>query len=189
MSTDTWRERVFAAGHESQLLAPGGSRHWLTWLAVLVLVGSLGVAGGPPGAGVGVAAAAVWVVLGTPYAIAAGVALFAAVTPDGVGPVAATIAGTGLLGLVLVPAAAANARVGYALAVVLTTATLGGLAWLLVSIQPLWLGAVVLVGAGAVLVYGLNRYHRLRLGLLDEQQDDDSESDRSTAASSGGESS
>lgn len=189
MSTDTWRERVFAAGHESQLLAPGRSRHWVTWLAALVLVGTFGVAGGPPGAGVGVAAAAVWVVLGTPYAIAAGVALLAAVTPDSVGLITATVAGAGLLGLVLAPTVAANARIGYALAVVLTTATLGSLAWLLVSIQPLWLGAVVLVGTGAVLVYGLNRYHRLRLGLLEEQQDDDSESDRSTAAPSGGESS
>lgn len=189
MSTDTWRERVFAAGHESQLLAPGGSRHWVTWLAVLALVGTLGVAGGPPGAGVGVAAAAVWVVFGTPYAIATGVALLTAVTPDGVGPIAAMVAGAGLLGLVLAPAVAANARVAYALAVVLTTATLGGLAWLLVSLQSLWLGAVVLVGAGAVLMYGLNRYHRLRLGLLDEQQDDDGESDRSTAAPSGGEAS
>lgn len=191
MSTDSWRDRVFTVGHdaESQLLAPGGDRHWSNWLAMLVLVVTFGVAGGPPGAGAGAVAVAVWLVLGTPYAIAAGIALFAAVTPDGVGPIAGAVAGVGLLGLVLAPAVTASARFAYALAVVLTTGTLGGLAWLLVGSQPLWLGATVLVGAGTVLAYGLDRYHRLRLGVLDEQQGDDSESDPPTAGSPGGESS
>lgn len=191
MSADSWRDRVFAAGHdaESQLLAPGGDRHWSNWPAMLALVVGLGVAGGPPGAGAGAVAVAVWLVCGTPYAIAAGIVLLTVVTPDGVGSIAGTVAGMGLLGLVLAPAVAASARFAYALAVVLTTGTLGGLAWLLVGFQPLWLGAAVLVGAGTVLAYGLDRYHRLRLGVLDEQQKNTSESDRPTTGSPGGESS
>lgn len=190
MSTDDRREQALSVGHdnESRLLAPGSDRHWSGWLAALVLVVTFGVAAGPAGAGVGVAAVAVWAALGTPYAIAAGVALLVAVTPDGVGPIAAAVAATGLLALVLAPVVTAGARLASGVAVVLTTGTLGSLAWLVVRSRPLWLGAVVLVGAGAVLAYGLDRYYRLRLGLLEEQRSDAGE-DRSIDAPAGRDSS
>ena len=152
---------------ESLLLTPDGGRHWSGWLAAVMVVGAFTLVGGLAGAVAGIITAVVWALTGTPYALVTGTVFLTALTPDGSDPLTVGVAGTALLVLVFAPAVTATAPGSYVVAVILPTAVLGGLVWLFVPAQPLWVGAVVVLGTGAVIVYGLHRYLHLRLGLLD----------------------
>lgn len=170
MSTDNLPEpeanRQYGA--ESLLFAPDKGQTWTEWIGCVLFLTTFAIAGGPWGGLAGIAAIAVWFSLGTPYALATGVLLLMALTSNDIGSFSTLIIGLGLVALVLVPTVNATVPRAYAITVVAATVTLGGLTWVLLQSQPVWITALLLLTAIAVSTYGLYRYQRLRLGLLDE---------------------
>lgn len=141
---------------------------WPARGAALAVVAAFGAAAGPLGLLAGLATAAVWYALGTPYALAAGHVALVALTPDGAGPLAVGLVEAGLLALVAVPLWAGAAR-GRTLAVAGgALAGLGGLAWLAVRALPLWAAALATLGALAAASYALHRLELVTLGLVDD---------------------
>lgn len=157
---------VSSRGIESLVVAPEAGHHWSEWVAALVLFVTFAATGGLVGAVAGSVVVAVWARVGTPFALATAVVAMIAGMPGAVDPLSVTLLGVGVLAVLLAPAVTATNPATYAITVLFITALLGGLTWLLVYTQPLWLAATVLVGAGAIGVAGVSRYQRLRLGLL-----------------------
>lgn len=146
------------------------SSRWSTVVVVLALVAAFGLAGGPLGVLAGATTALVWYVVGTPYAIAVGHVLLVAVFPGGIDPTAFAVVEVGFLVTVLEPAIRSEApgRVG---AVTLgAVLALGGLAWLVVRSQSLWLAAAVTSGGLALASYGCYRYGLVTLGLVEDPE-------------------
>lgn len=153
--------------NESRLLAT--ESRWAEWLALALLVVILAIRFGPVGIVAGLVTTLVWVQFDTPYAVATGILFAIAFTPDGIDPTTLSLVGAGLLGLVLAPMVAGGTPRAAAISVLLPTGVLGALTWLLVAVFPLWLSGLAVLGTGTSVVYGLARYQKLRLGLLDDE--------------------
>jgi hypothetical protein len=154
---------------ESSLLIDSGGRSWTRLAAALVVVAAFWFIAGPVGGGAALVILVLMFVLGTPSAIAAGIVVLLVLTPNGIDPLAAIVAVSGLLSMVLASTPAADSPIGYVGAVLGVTGMLGVFSLLLVASQPLWLAAGVLIGTGTMIVYFIDRYHQLRLGLLHEE--------------------
>jgi hypothetical protein len=181
MSTETETDQESRSHHrnESLLVPDTDFRRRSDWLAAIVLVVTVSVAEGVGGAIAGLVTVGVWFGLGTPYALAAGIVFLTAQTSDGVASISVLLVSGGFLALLLAPAGTVRDPGTYAITVLFTAGAFGSLTWILVTTQPLWLTALVLLGAGVLVTYGLYRYQRLRLGLLDEEPSD---ADETTAA-------
>lgn len=135
-------------------------------VGVLVAAGTTAIAAGPAaGLALGVGVLVVLAVLPAPYAFAAGHAAFLVVPPE---PRILLGVEAGLL-LVLVSAALASRTPRTVLAgVAVSLVGLWALLWAATVVQPsTWTAAAVLLVTVALLVYGIDRYERVRLGLLD----------------------
>lgn len=171
-------DRTRSYGTESLLLASNDGRAWGGWIACIVLVIAFSIASGLWGAFAGATVTLVWLALGTPYALAAGFVLLLALTPEGIEPFSVLLIGTGFVALLLAPTITATASRAYAISAVSATVTAGAFSWLLLQSQPVWIVAVSLIGAFALATYGLHRYQRLRLGLLDDAEATDRDDSR-----------
>ena len=148
------------------------TRVWPPIVALAGLVAALTAVAGPYGALVGVATAAVWYALGTPYALAGGHVALPALFPDGIDPFAFAVVELAFLA-VLVGAALATSRPLEQAAIVLASAlVLGGVAWLVFLEGSLALAAAALLAVVALGAYAIHRYERLRLGLLEAPSND-----------------
>lgn len=141
-------------------------RDWPTVGALVVLVAAFGVVAGPIGLLAGLATALVGVVLGPPYALAAGHVALVVAVPAG-GPlftVAAVEAAFVLVALVSLRRAASPGRV----ALVASTAALalGGVAWLALGTGSIALAAATTIACLGLAGYGLHRLALVRLGLV-----------------------
>lgn len=167
--------------NESRLFAavPGVVPRVATAAGVLALPALFWLAAGTPGALAGVGAVAAWALLGTPYGIALGATLLAAIGPDGGATL--LLAGTAFLALLLSPVVAAPEPARYAGSVALAGGVLAVGTWLLVRAVAISLVAATLLVALVGLSYAVYRYHLLALGLLDaaaDADDDDTAGDR-----------
>lgn len=176
MSQLRWRQRL-----DSHLLV--GETHRLAkataGLAWVAAIASFWAVAGVPGVLAGLVVGALWYVLGTPYAVAAGTALLAATATEHW--TALVIASAGFLALVLVPTVRTPEPRRYALGVVLTATVLLTGTLLLVQSMALWLAGTTLLVALALASYGLYRVSLLRLGLLGPTSQPEVSSDNSTA--------
>ncbi|WP_306059815.1 hypothetical protein [Natronococcus wangiae] len=143
---------------------------WSAVVVAFVLVTAFGLAGGLLGGLAGATTVLVWYVVGTPYAIAVGHVVLVAVFHGGIDPIAFAVVEAGFLVMMLEPAIRSEApgRVG---AVTLgASVALGGLAWLVVRSQPLWLAAAVTIGGLTLASYGLYRYGLVMFGLVEDSE-------------------
>lgn len=155
---------------ESLLTAPSQSRtRWPEHGATLGLLFVFGVGAGLPGLFVGVGIAAVWYVLGTPYAIAVGHLLLVPLFPSGIDVISVVLVETGFLILLVAPLIRTTAPLRVASIAIVTTLWVAGLAWLLLRWHPLWVVATVTVGQLGLACYGLYRYGLVSFGLVDDQ--------------------
>lgn len=149
---------------------------WVVGLAGLAIVGGgLWLAAGVGGLIATAAIGLCWYLLSGLYAVAVGHAtllLFTAntVTPRLTLPPEVLIAEGGLVVLLIVPALDTNVPGQFIGAFIVTLTTLLGLAvaaywWS----TRLWVAAGVLIGAFAVVSYGLYRYELVRLGLIEDK--------------------
>ncbi len=154
---------------DSSLLATTeGQSQRLETAAVGGVFVAFGLAAGLPGLVVGLATAAVWYRVGTPYAIAAGHVLFVGLTPGAIDVISVAIVEAALLGLLLAPAARSRIPVRVAVITTLVWLVLVGLAWLALRSQPLWIAGAVSIGVFALASYGLYRYALVTFGLIDD---------------------
>lgn len=137
-------------------------------VGLVVFGGGMGSVAGVPGLVAGVGVAAVWYALGTPYAIAVGHLLLAALVPT-VPPLPALAAVE--LGTLLLLAGDAGVTAGPGRRSIAGLVAFGGLLAALGAArsvtEELWLLAAALVGVTAVAAYGLHRYERVRMGLVE----------------------
>lgn len=144
-----------------------GSSRWEIAVGAFALIGTFGLIAGPLGVLAALVTALVWSVVGTPYAVAVGHVLLVALFPA-VDPVSFAIAEAGLLVLVVAPAVSADAPRRLVAGTIAVVPVLGGVTWLAVRSQPLWLAAAVGGGTIAVASYALHRYGLVTLGLVDD---------------------
>lgn len=159
-------DRSRSGSADSLLIAPRGGRPWAELLAASALLAACAVAGGAPGALAGLAALAVWVALGAPYAVAGGTIALAAAVLDGLAPLSVALVGAGFLAVVLAPAVRTPAPGRFAAVTLASALGLGGVAWAVARVAPLWVAAAALLGALGLAAYGLHRYELVRLGLV-----------------------
>lgn len=152
-------------------------RRWPTIVALATLTAVLTVVAGPTGTIAGLATGLTWYGLGTPYAIAAGHVSLAAAFPNGIDPGAFLFVELAF-GAVLLAAVVRPATWPVDAGIVLTSATgfVGGI-WLVSWSQSLWLGAGVLLSGVALTAYILHRYELVRLGLVPDDHNSDSNTD------------
>jgi len=154
----------------SLLAATWGRTQRLETVAIVGVVAAFGLTAGLVGLVIGLATAAVWYRVGTPYAIAVGHVLFVGLAPDAIGIVSVAIIEAALLGLLLAPAARSRTPVRVAVVTTLFWLTLAGLAWLALRSQPLWVAGAVSIGALALASYALYRYALVTFDLIDEPE-------------------
>lgn len=168
----TGRDRYPA--ESSLFVRPDGTEDgvWASRIAVVLaaalLIATFLLAGGLAGILAAAVTLAVWYALGSPYAIATGV-----VTAGAVGvttPTGSAVVGLGLLGVLLAPTAVAFDPGRSALATVLFTAGFGTVAVLLLQVWPLWVGAVGVSVALALVGYAVHRYQLVALGLVEPDE-------------------
>jgi hypothetical protein len=162
------------------------------WLALVSLtLAGLGffLVGGLSGVVAAVALGVAWYVFPAPYAVAGGHLLFVALLPADPGLLLIAPAELGLLGIL---AAAAPDEAPERFVAVLAGATLllSGVAGFSFRFGGLTTAAVSVAVVALLLGYGLHRYERLRLGLLDTPGSDsdsgaDTNSDRGSGADTG----
>lgn len=185
MSAQTETEQESRSRHqnESILLANTGGRRWSNLIAASILVVTFSIAKGLVGTVIGLVTVGVWFGLGTPYALAAGVVFLTAQSSTDIASISLFLAGSGLLALLLAPVGTMNNSSIYTITVLFITGIFSSLTLILVATQPLWLTAIVLVGAGVFVMYGLYRYQQLQLGLLGDEQSEPDENGASPATS------
>ena len=155
---------------ESLLTAPSPSRtRWPEYGATLGLLFAFGAVAGLPGLFVAVGVAAVWHVVGTPYAIAVGHLLLVPLFPSGIDAISVVLVETGFLLLLVAPLIRTTAPLRVASIAIFTTLWVVAVAWLLLRWHPLWIVATVTVGQLGLACYGLYRYGLVSFGLVDDK--------------------
>lgn len=143
------------------------SRHPIGGLGVAVATVALWAAAGLPGLAAGLLTLLSWALGPATLAFAVGQVLAVPLlgTP-GVASLAAVQ--VGLLAILAGPLTATDRPHSTLAAFAAVTAVLWGTAWLVRrSGEPPWIGAVALAVAAVTLAYGVHRYERVRLGLVD----------------------
>lgn len=149
-------------------MAPSTAGRLLGGLGVLVATGALGLLAGPWGLLAGLATAVAWYALPAPSAFAAGAVLALPATADA--PLAAVVAvQVGLLAVLAGSLLDVDEPLGALFAFALATLALAAVGWgVLRAGRPLWLATLALALVAATAAYGLHRYERVRLGLIEE---------------------
>lgn len=138
---------------------------WPAVAALAVLVAVLAGLSGPAGAGVGVATAAIWYVLGTPYALAGGHIALPALFPAGLEPAALLAVFLAFLGLLVADAVGSARALEHAAIALACALVLGGSTWLALAEGSVTVAAATVLSAVAAGAYAIDRYARVRLGL------------------------
>ncbi|QLD87048.1 hypothetical protein HWV23_15395 [Natronomonas halophila] len=135
--------------------------------ALVIVAAALWTTVGVASIGITALVALVWLLASTPYAVAVG-GLLSAILASGSGLVDALAVGS-LLALfvadLVIEWPARTSAVG--IVVLLPSAAALAAIW---RAEPLWAGAVVLLGGFALLAYAFHRYELVRLGLLGEAE-------------------
>ncbi len=146
------------------------SRSWLGVLGVLLTVTGLALITGPIGVLLaGSLLVAAWYLLAAPFVFAlaqlAVVALFLPDAPLG----QLVLIEAGLLIVLASPMAKSDKPIRAIIAMLLAFTGLGVIGWgVLQSSDALWPIALTLAGSTAIAAYGLHRYERVRLDLIEE---------------------
>ena len=144
------------------------ARNALTAAGALLTTAALVVAIGPAGLLVGLVIGVAQYFVSPPSTFAAGQVAFVVLFPVG-GSISLLVLGeAGLAGVLLGSAPDHGEPIRTALVTVLASIGFGALAWLGVrAADGIWLGVLALALATAVAVYGLHRYERVRLDLVE----------------------
>lgn len=158
---------------------PPDSDRLLGGLGVVAATVGLVLAGGVWGVLAGFAVALAWYVLPATYAFAVGQILVVAVLSAEVPLVATVIGEAGLLAVLAGSLTTTDEPARTVAALAVATLALGAVGWgVLRSGRPLWIVAVAIAVVATTTAYGLHRYERVRLGLVedDTQRDDRAQS-------------
>ncbi|ELY93040.1 hypothetical protein C482_20236 [Natrialba chahannaoensis JCM 10990] len=136
-------------------------------IAVLVCAGLLTLAVGPLSLLIVLITTGMWYALGTPYAIATGFVVLAALVPavDTVMAVGIMLA---FLPVTLLPTLRRIWGRFESAVLLASTGVFGSLTWLVAQTQPVWLTAGTLGFCVALGAYTMHRYERVQLGLVPE---------------------
>ncbi|EMA53634.1 MULTISPECIES: hypothetical protein [Halococcus] len=143
-------------------------RKVLATLGTVVATAALGLVVGPVGVLVAVGIGSAQFLVSTTAAFATGQIVLAALYPPSGSPVVLVLAEIGLL-CVLFSSAVDHHDTGRLLTASLVAGVaIGGSGWLaLRSSATIWIGASVIVAGTAFVAYGLHRYERVHLGLVE----------------------
>ena len=136
----------------------------------LALFGGFWVVSGIGGVLVAGVVVAVWLSVSALYAYATGQVLYAIIVSDGLTLGGAEFFGVQFaLGVLLATELRLSAREPSVLILALVTfGIVGGMLATAASVEPLWVGAVLLALAYGLLAYGLHRYELVALDLVEE---------------------
>lgn len=144
-------------------------RHWFGGLGVAFAAVGLGLAAGLPGIAAGAGAAIAWFLLPAPSAFAVAQLLAVAALSADDPPLAVAIAEVGLLSVLAGPLAETDAPGGTLGAFAVAALATGAVGWgLLRSDRPLWLAGLAVALVAATAAYGIHRYERVSLGLVED---------------------
>lgn len=160
------RRRIPLLSTESCLVVRPDRRDWATLLALAGVVLAFAVTAGVDGVLAGIGVVGVWLVAGTPYAIATASLGLAALTASDTALVVTGPVLAGLVVLVLAPAVTATRPGAYAGTGLASASALAGIAWLLAG-RALWLAVIAVLAVLSGLLYGLHRYEQLTLGRIE----------------------
>lgn len=143
-------------------------RRALAAIGTLVATIAVGIVVGPLGALVAIGVGGAQYLVSTTAAFATGQIVLAALFPSGGSLVALVLAEVGLLCVLCSTAVEHHAPVRSIGAALVAGVTIGGSGWLAYrSSATVWIGAGVIVATTALVAYGLHRYERVQLGLVE----------------------
>ncbi|MFP9191308.1 hypothetical protein ACLI4Q_06570 [Natrialbaceae archaeon A-CW1-1] len=146
--------------------------YWLEAIACVLPIAAFTLTGGPVGFFMGVVTVAVWVTLGTPYALAVGHVGIVLTFTAGVDPITLIAIEVGFVALLISPLIRARIRLRSAAVSIAVVAGGVGLVWLTLEAASLWLVAAVTVGFLAVVSYAIHRLELVTLGLVTDSVSD-----------------
>ncbi|SEP93351.1 hypothetical protein [Natrinema salaciae] len=141
-------------------------RDWPTVVALVAVVVAFGVAAGPLGAFAGLATALVGVLLGAPYALAAGHVALVGVFPGAIGLDSFVVVEVAFATLLVAPLGRTASPVRISLVAIASALALAGTAWLVGGSQSIPVAAAAVLCLLATAAYGLHRLELVRLGLV-----------------------
>lgn len=144
---------------------------WLGLPAVGLTAVGLLLIGGTSGIAATIALGVAWYALSTPYTVALGHLLLAALLPESGGLPGLLAAEGGLLGMLAINAPGRDDHLQFGAAFVTSMLLLSCVAVLGVRLWGLPAAALLLAAVALLVGYGLHRYELLRLGLLEEPTD------------------
>jgi hypothetical protein len=153
---------------DTQLVTASAHSPWFSALACLLFIAALAFVAGIVGAVAGITAVGVWYLLGAPSAVAVGTVLTTATIAQPVDPLTGILISTPLLILVIAPVATTPHGITATMVGLTTAGVLAGSGVILLQWFPLWLVGATLLGILGFAAYSQHRYLLLRVGLLEE---------------------